>query len=482
MLQMDLRNLTGNWSSDVATPPFSDTFGLHSFGVGFTGFSLRCLVPCDVLTHPLCDKSCDPANKPMPGLHGALWHTGVGVVGSGNNRTLHIRLDNNATLRGMLTWDFNEIAFTDGSRWRRQGAPNRCSCSCSGQYCANAVCSGESQLDVSARIQGQSVAVFIHGGDFSSYNGIEGGYSQLVSRVAKVAQMTVLTLDYRTVPAAHFPAPVEDVISALEWLATNGASELFLFGDSSGGTQVLETLLQLAAVEETREQRVHDVVHVDDTLSHPQIRYKVAAAATFSAWLDLTDSSPTYHTNRQCSGVCSGIGSQTFPGPPGIGQRKGTCAAARYGGVDTPANHPMMSPMHATYANLARMPPLLLAVGGNEQLLGETLMFTQRAQRAGCAAQAEIFFGMWHDFEESSTGCGAGVSFPPHERLPLLAGKEAIEAVAQFFRNKEKAIVACSTRSSTSQGETDSACADAFAPVHFHMPFVSRPPVAVEDC
>ena len=50
----------------------------------------------------------------------------------------------------------------------------------------------------------------------------------------------------------------------------------------------------------------------------------VAAAATFSAWIDLTDSSATYVSNQQCDGKCTGVGSQSFAGPAGIGQFRGT--------------------------------------------------------------------------------------------------------------------------------------------------------------
>ena len=40
----------------------------------------------------------------------------------------------------------------------------------------------------------------------------------------------------------------------------------------------------------------------------------------------------------------------------------------------------MLSPFHANAAELAALPPLMLVVGANEQLLGETMLFAQRAQ------------------------------------------------------------------------------------------------------
>ena len=42
-----------------------------------------------------------------------------------------------------------------------------------------------------------------------------------------------------------YPDENGDVVQALEWLKGRGASKLYLVGDSSGATQVVQTLLQL---------------------------------------------------------------------------------------------------------------------------------------------------------------------------------------------------------------------------------------------
>jgi acetyl esterase/lipase len=56
---------------------------------------------------------------------------------------------------------------------------------------------------------------------------------------------------------------------------------------------------------------------------------------------------------------------------------------------------------------LALLPPIMLVIGGNEQLLGENLEFAQKAQAAGAHVQVEVFEGMWHDFVQESEGCGS---------------------------------------------------------------------------
>ena len=67
------------------------------------------------------------------------------------------------------------------------------------------------------------------------------------------------------------------------WLKDMGAGPLYLYGDSSGGTQVVETLLYLAAGKRRAAERVAAggpaVLESYDTV-------EVTSAATFSAWLD----------------------------------------------------------------------------------------------------------------------------------------------------------------------------------------------------
>ena len=93
-----------------------------------------------------------------------------------------------------------------------------------------------------------------------------------------------------------------------------GAGPLYLYGDSSGGTQVVETLLYLAAGKRRAAERVAAggpaVLESYDTV-------EVTSAATFSAWLDFSSSFPQYDTRRSCSGPCQDISSTVFQGDPG---------------------------------------------------------------------------------------------------------------------------------------------------------------------
>ena len=119
------------------------------------------------------------------------------------------------------------------------------------------------------------------------------------------------------------------------------------------------------------------------------------------------------------------------------------------------------------------MAPVMLVVGSNEQLLGETLLFASQAQGAGAAVQAEVYLGMWHDFEEESLGCGsAGGALAP--------GKQAVEAVAGFFREREVTVVHCTRRVGAGQ---EQACRNhGIAAVRWHMEYLSHPPPTKAQC
>ena len=67
-------------------------------------------------------------------------------------------------------------------------------------------------------------------------------------------------------------AAINDVLQAVGWLHEQGASSVSLYGDSSGATQVVQTLLLLAHRKNTGQGFAPNIT----------------SAVTFSAWLDLT--------------------------------------------------------------------------------------------------------------------------------------------------------------------------------------------------
>ena len=137
------------------------------------------------------------------------------------------------------------------------------------------------------------------------------------------------------------------MIQALEFLKLHGATDLFLVGDSSGATQVVQTLLQLPGLRAEGKATV-----------------TVQAGVGFSAWLDMTGSTTTYDSLQTCSANCQGIGTQIYRGGPSSSRVSGMCSALPYAkDSKLPINHPILSPSLATPELLKGLPPLMLVIG-----------------------------------------------------------------------------------------------------------------------
>ena len=83
--------------------------------------------------------------------------------------------------------------------------------------------------------------LFLHGGSYMWYSGVDEYYRPLVSRIAEESGMPVLAIDYRMAPEWKAPAGICDALDALIWMDQNGpngprkARKIFVTGDSSGG-------------------------------------------------------------------------------------------------------------------------------------------------------------------------------------------------------------------------------------------------------
>lgn len=275
--------------------------------------------------------ACDPIN---PGHSGSLWHVGNGTL---DKSTLHatVIFDNMDTRQGQFNPGYGRVNWTDGTHWSRTP---KCHCHCKNPQdpnCPNMRCHGPALTDETAAdlIRGKPWMVFIHGGEFKYYNEINANYAMLSSRVAKASDMGVLSVDFRTLDKnnpTHFPGALNDCVQAFQWLQSYGPSGLYLYGDSSGGTQVVQLLLWMA----------------HHTLEGRNFGFTIQRAMVFSAWLDLTASSETYHSKQHCSASCEGVGDATTTSTPGSSRLHGMCAAVPYAG-NLPTNLPTLSPLQA---------------------------------------------------------------------------------------------------------------------------------------
>ena len=204
------------------------------------------------------------------------------------------------------------------------------------------------------------VILGIHGGGFvvgSMYT-----HRKLFGHLAKAVGARALVPDYRRPPEHLHPAPLEDVVSAYEWLLGQGidASHVAFTGDSAGGGLVVTAML-LAR---------------DRGLALP------AAGMPFSAWFDLTGSGKSQGTNADTDKLLS--------------KRFGDQLAHILLGESADRRDPYVS---ALYGDLAGLPPLYLQVAGAETLLDDSRSLAERARGAGVDVRLDVFEGQQHTFQ-----------------------------------------------------------------------------------
>jgi monoterpene epsilon-lactone hydrolase len=226
----------------------------------------------------------------------------------------------------------------------------------------------------------ERVIFYLHGGGYvlCSIN----THRELISRLSRAAGARVLAIDYRLAPESPFPAAVHDSVSAYRWLLSQGVEpgQIVVGGDSAGGGLTVATLVALRDAEGPLP----------------------AAGVCISPWTDM-----------ECAGVIERAATDGMIQPEGIlGMAK-----AYLGGAD--ARTPLASPI---YADLKGLPPLLIQVGGAEELLDDSTRLAERAKAAGVDVTLESWedmFHVWHSY--------AGM---------LPEGQQAIERIGEFVREK----------------------------------------------
>jgi acetyl esterase/lipase len=222
--------------------------------------------------------------------------------------------------------------------------------------------------------------LYFHGGGFRL--GSVASHRDLISRIAEASGSRVLAINYRLAPEHRFPAPVEDALTAYRWMLDQDLrpADIAFAGDSAGGNVVLSAMLSLR----------------DDGLPLP------GAGVLMSPWTDLAATGESYVSRADADP---------------IHQRPMILALAKnYLGSDVNPCHPLASPL---YAELAGLPPLLVQVGDRETVLGDSIMFADKARSAGVDVDLEVWDGMIHVFQMFAA------------ELP--EARQAIDAIARFL-------------------------------------------------
>ena len=217
----------------------------------------------------------------------------------------------------------------------------------------------ESVVPTSA-VEGRRI-LYLHGGAY--VGGSPRSHRPLVARLADGARSAAVSLEYRLAPEHPFPAAVDDAVAAYRDLLAQGVwpERMVIAGDSAGGGLTLATALKLK----------------DEGLPQP------AGLFVISPWADLTQSHATYASKQADD--------------PMITRERLIEAAGDYLGGGEGA-HPLASPVFGDFTDVA---PMLIQVGSEEALLGDSLLVAERAGHARVAVRLEVWPEMihvWHAF------------------------------------------------------------------------------------
>lgn len=206
------------------------------------------------------------------------------------------------------------------------------------------------------RVAQDRVLLLLHGGGYNA--GSPRTHRKFAALLSRAAHMRVITPDYRLAPEHVFPAAVKDALKAYGWLLEQGFTEdkIVVAGDSAGGGLALSMMLAL------REARA----------KLPRM------AILMSPWTDLGVSSPSYERKRKLDPVIT---------------KEGLAEAGRWYAGDRSLSDPMASPL---FADPSGLPPLLIHVGGDETMLDDSRIFSERAKAAGVDVTYREFPEMWH--------------------------------------------------------------------------------------
>jgi acetyl esterase/lipase len=204
--------------------------------------------------------------------------------------------------------------------------------------------------------------VFLHshaGGSVTTSAAVD---RKLAGHIATAAGIPSLVLDYRRAPEHKYPAQVDDVETAFEWLLSQGyaASNIITIGHSIGGFLAIAVALRLR----------------DAGKALP------GAIVAISPWADLLISNPTIDSNAATDKLLSR-------------DILGLFRDAWIGGTDIAADDLRIN---LNLADLAGLPPTLVSWGTYEILAGEDEILAKRLQDAGVKTEVMPVAGAQHSY------------------------------------------------------------------------------------
>jgi monoterpene epsilon-lactone hydrolase len=213
------------------------------------------------------------------------------------------------------------------------------------------------------------IILFFHGGCFTI--GSTKDHLDLCGKLSSSAGTCVFSIDYRLAPEHKFPAAVEDCLKSYLWLLKQGIepSKIVLAGISAGGTLALSTLLFLR----------------DNGIELP------AGAVCMSPIVDMLFQGHSIITNRGKDWVTQ--------------KRLENIKKVYLKGNDL--MQPLASPL---YADLRKLPPIMIQAGSHEMFLDDIITFHKKAVDSDVEVTFELWKDMFHCFQIFSSRVEEGQS------------------------------------------------------------------------
>jgi len=222
------------------------------------------------------------------------------------------------------------------------------------------------------------VILYFHGGGYVA--GTIKAHQWVTSKFVVGSGIGALHFEYRLAPENPYPAALEDSVMAYQWLLDQSIppSNIVFVGDSGGGGLCLASLLYIR-----------------------DLGIPLPAAAV--AYSPVTD-----HT---CSGESHLSKAKVCLSPEGAGLAFGK----HYAG-DNKLDLPYISPL---FGDLKGLPPTLIFVGEDETLRDDSILFAEKAKKAGVDVTLRVGEGLFHCYPAMSP------MFPE--------AKKALEEICDFI-------------------------------------------------
>ena len=235
--------------------------------------------------------------------------------------------------------------------------------------------------------------LYIHGGAYTM--GSPRSHRRLTSKLSELANVAVLSIDYRLMPEHPRMAGIEDSRSTYRWLLDNGptgpaaAEAIFVAGDSAGGN------LTLSLIAWVRDQG----------LRAPN------AAVALSPATDGTLGSPSLKSN---------LPTDPMLGPLFKALTKIPRIVLLWGGWLVNRKRPCDPAVSPVFGDLAGLPPLLVQCSDMEMLRDDSRRYVNKARAAGSPVTLQSWPHMVHVWQIF------------HPDLP--EGREALAEIGKFLR------------------------------------------------